>query len=50
MTAIAHSGVAIRNAWHPEPRHHMVITDRGNVNVWAGEVRGQLNTSEYIDI
>lgn len=40
----------LRNVWHPEPRAHLIHTDNGNLNVWPGEVRGQVRTGEKIDI
>lgn len=47
---LAHAEPRLRNVWHPAPEQTMVVCANGNINVFEGPQRGQLNTGEYIDV
>jgi hypothetical protein len=36
--------------WHPDPVHNLVMCANGNINVFTGPYKGQLNTGDYIEI
>lgn len=40
----------LRNVFHPNPQASVIIRDNGNLNVFVGEIKGQLNTSDFIEI
>lgn len=40
----------LRNVWHPEPREAIITTENGNLNVFTGPYKGQLNCGEHVEI
>lgn len=50
MRHLAHSEPRLRNVWHPAPQQAMVVCANGNINVFEGPQRGQLNTGDFIEI
>lgn len=47
---LAHAEPRLRNVWHPTPGQGIVICANGNINVFEGPQRGQLNTGDFIEI
>jgi len=48
VSACKHPG--LRHVYHPKPEQEVILRDNGNLNVFVGEIKGQLNTSEFIEI
>ena len=48
VMACKHPG--LRNVYHPNPETEIIIRDNGNLNVFVGDIKGQLNTGEFIEI
>lgn len=47
---LAHKEPRLRNVWHPDPVHNLVMCANGNINVFQGDYKGQLNTGVFIEI
>lgn len=45
-----HADNRLRNVWHPDPREAIITTDNGNLNVFTGPHKGQLNNGEHVEI
>lgn len=40
----------LRTVWHPDPLLDIIYTDHANIAVKKGVVKGQLNTSQFVDL
>ncbi len=50
MTAQRYYKNRLRTVWHPDPVHELIYTDHANIAVKKGLVKGQLNTSQFVDL
>lgn len=50
ITAQGYYKNRLRTVWHPDPVGDLIYTDGANIAVKKGVVRGQLNTSQFIDL
>lgn len=48
VKACTHDG--LRHVYHPNPESELILRDNGNLNVFTGDIKGQLNTGEFIEI
>lgn len=50
MRAMFYANPAIRNVFHPDPGHSLIHTERGNLNVFQGERKAQLQDGSFIEV
>lgn len=48
VNACTHAG--LRHVYHPAPESELILRDNGNLNVFVGDIKGQLNTGDFIEI